>query len=206
MYLASLVMVWTIAISLVQEPSLSVFTIDEARSKIEISVFRGGLLKLAGHDHKITAKRFRGEVLFDPAKLEDSSVHLIIESGSLTVIDDPGESDKDRREVQQTMESEKVLNIKEFPQILFNSTGVSNIAKTGEDFILSGRFNLHGVEKAVTFPVHIHAENNRLRATGTLTIAQTDFGMKPITAALGAIRVKDKVIVKFDFLAERTNK
>ena len=203
--LSSIVMAFALSTSWAQTPSPVVYNIDAARSKIELSVSRGGILKLAGHDHEIAAKGFSGEIRFNSASLKDSSVHLSIESGSLIVLENPNEPEKDRKEVQATMQGEKVLNINVFPKILFHSTGVSNVAASGEDFTLSGRLNLHGVEKEIAFPVHIHPESNLLRATGTVTIAQTDFGITPIKAALGTIRVKDQVKVKFDFLAERTN-
>jgi polyisoprenoid-binding protein YceI len=186
-----------------QSPSPSVYTIDATRSRLEIAVFRGGLLKLAGHDHTIAARNFSGEVHFNPAKIEDSSVRLNVETESMVVVDDPEVQEKDRKEVQKTMRGEEVLNVKAFPAILFLSTGVSHITKPGENFTLTGKLKLHGVEKEIAFPVHIHAENDELQATGTVAIKQTDFGMKPVKAALGTIRVKDQISVTFDFLARR---
>ena len=188
-----------------QATSPAVYRIDAARSRLELAVSRSGLLKVAGHDHAIAAKSFSGEVRLNSLNMEDSSVSLSIESASLIVLDEPGVPEKDRKEVQATMEGAEVLNIKEFPKILFRSTKVSGGSKTGEDFRLTGRLNLHGVEKEIAFPVHIHPENNLLRTTGTVTVVQTDFGMKPVKAALGMVRVKDQVKISFDILAERAN-
>jgi len=42
---------------------------------------------------------------------------------------DPGESEKDRKEVQATMEGEKVLDVAKFPEITFTSTAVSTQRK-----------------------------------------------------------------------------
>ncbi len=159
---------------------------------------------MAGHDHAIAAKSFSGEVRFNPINVEESSVTLNIESASLTVLD-PDVPEKERQQVQETMQGIQVLNVRQFPMISFHSTRVSRIAATGEDFMLTGKLNLHGIEKEIAFPVHVHTENNRLRATGTAVILQTDFGIRPITAALGTVRVKDQVKVKFDFAAERIN-
>jgi polyisoprenoid-binding protein YceI len=200
--LSPLMLVWMISSSWAQAPAPAVYNIDAARSKLEIAVFREGLLRMAGHDHAIAAKVFSGEVRFNSANLEDSSVNLSIDSGSLVVLD-PEVSEKDRKEIQATMLGGTVLDVKAFPKILFSSTRVSQVTKAGEDFTLTGKLNLHGVEKEIAFPVHIHPENGLLHATGMVTIAQTDFGIKPIKAALGTVRVKDRVQIKFDFLADK---
>ncbi len=195
----------TLPASKAQAMPLAIYSFDAARSRLELAVSRSGLLKIAGHDHKIQAKSFSGEVRYGTQKLEASSVNLSVESASLVVLDDPNEPEKDRREVQATMEGAEVLNIAKFPKILFRSTRINNVSRTGEDFRLTGILNLHGVEKEIAFPVHIHQENNLLRATGTVTVDQTDFGIKPVKAALGMVRVKNQVKITFDILSERTS-
>ena len=187
-----------------QSPDPFPYKIDPGRSRLEIEVFKGGLLKVLGHDHTVAAKRFSGTVQFDPNNLKGSSVSLSIESSSLTVLD-PHASDKDRNEVQATMEGPKVLNVQEFPRIAFSSTHVKEAIAKGDSFEieLTGRLNLHGSERNITFPVRINFEKNLLRAAGTASISQTDFGMVPIKLGGGAVRVKDQIKVNFDFLAER---
>jgi polyisoprenoid-binding protein YceI len=182
----------------------AVYNIDAAKSRIELAVHRAGLLKVAGHDHVIEARKFSGEVRFDSRKVADSSVSLKVEAGSLIVLD-PDTPEKDREEVQATMLGAQVLDTKEFHEILFHSTKVSYGGRTTEDLTLTGKLTLHGIEKEIAFPVHIHVEQNLLRASGTVTIAQTDFGIKPIIIGLGMIRVADKVRVDFNLLAERAN-
>jgi polyisoprenoid-binding protein YceI len=188
-----------------QAPSPAVYNIDPARSKLEVDVFRTGLLKMMAHDHQIAAKSYAGEVRVNSASIENSSVNLNVESASLVVLDDPGVPEKDRKQVQETMLGEEVLNVKDFPRIQFHSTRLSHATGTGEDFTLTGRLSLHGVEKEISFPVHIHRENSLLRATGAVTITQTDFGLKPVKVALGTVRVKDQIKIRFELLAEKAN-
>jgi polyisoprenoid-binding protein YceI len=204
-HICSLIMAMMLSALWAQAPSPAVYNIDAERSKLEIHVFRGGFLKMMGHDHEIAAKNFSGEVRLNPINIEDSSVSLDIASASLVVLDDPAVPEKDRKQVQETMQGAEVLNIREFPKILFHSTGLSHPVKTGKDFTLRGRLNLHGVEKEISFPVQVHRENNLLHASGAVTFSQTDFGIKPVKAALGTVRVKDQIRVIFDFLAERVN-
>jgi polyisoprenoid-binding protein YceI len=187
-----------------QAPTPAVYNIDAAKSRIELAVFRSGLLKIAGHDHVIEVRDFSGVVRCNSLKVDDSSVILNIESRSLVVVD-PGASEKEREEVQATMLGAQVLNTPQFPKIQFRSTSISRVSNNGEDFVLTGQLLLHGVDKQIAFPMHSHREQNLLRASGTVTLAQTDFGIEPIKIGLGMIRVADKVQIKFDFLAESAN-
>src|SRR6267378_5249662 len=82
------------------------YSIDAAQSKLEIQVYKEGVFKAFGHDHLIAAKQLSGQVQLDPQKIDQSSVRLHVPAKSLTVVD-PGESEKDRRDVQTTMEGER---------------------------------------------------------------------------------------------------
>ena len=187
-----------------QQPSGALYGIVGASSKIQVGVFREGLLKAFGHDHLIAAKSFSGTVHFNADKVEESSLALDIEAKSLTVLD-PGEAEKDRRDVQATMLGAQVLGVESFPRITFRSTGVHQIKKTGAEWevTVAGKLNLHGVEKPISIPVRIRLDNTRLTVHGELFIAQTDFGIKPVKVAGGTVRVKDRVKVSFTIVAER---
>jgi len=180
------------------------YSIDPAQSKLEIHVYKEGVFKAFGHDHLIAAKQLSGQVQLDPQKIDQSSVRLHVPAKSLTVVD-PGESEKDRRDVQTTMEGEKVLDVAKFPEIIFSSSSVSAAKKTpaGWELTLSGKLKLHGVEKAVTFPLHVHAEGNELRGQGEVSILQTDYGITPVKVGGGAVKVKDKIKITFNIQARK---
>jgi len=180
------------------------YSIDPAQSKLEIHVYKEGVFKAFGHDHLIAAKQLSGQVQLDPQKIDQSSVRLHVPAKSLTVVD-PGESEKDRRDVQTTMEGEKVLDVAKFPEIIFSSSSVSAAKKTpaGWELTLSGKLKLHGVEKAVTFPLHVHAEGNELRGQGEVSILQTDYGITPVKVGGGSVKVKDKLKITFTVAAHK---
>ncbi len=180
------------------------YSIDAAQSKLEIQVYKEGVFKAFGHDHLIAAKQLSGQVQLDPQKIDQSSVRLHVPAKSLTVVD-PGESEKDRRDVQTTMEGEKVLDVAKFPEIIFSSSSVSAAKKTpaGWELTLSGKLKLHGVEKAVTFPLHVHAEGNELRGQGEVSILQTDYGITPVKVGGGSVKVKDKLKITFTVAAHK---
>ena len=182
------------------------YLIDPQQSKMEIHVGKEGAFKAFGHDHLIAAKQVSGEVQFDPQKIDKSSVHLLVPTKSITVID-PGESDKDRKEVQATMEGEKVLDVAKFPQITFASSAISAAKKTsdGWELTVSGKLNLHGVGKPVSIPLHVHADSDALRAQGEVSILQTDYGITPVKVGGGSVKVKDRLKITFNIVASKNH-
>jgi polyisoprenoid-binding protein YceI len=182
------------------------YAIDTQQSKMEIHVGKEGAFKSFGHDHLIAANLVSGEVQFDSLELDKSSVRLQVPTKSITVID-PGESEKDRKEVQATMGSDKVLDVAKFPEITFTSTSISAAKKTsdGWELTLSGKLNLHGVEKPVTFPLQVRADNHELRAQGEVSILQTDYGMTPVKVGGGTVKVKDKLRITFNIVANKSH-
>jgi polyisoprenoid-binding protein YceI len=143
------------------------YVVNSAKSKLQINVYKEGLFKAFGHDHLISANIISGRVLLNEEMLEDSSVDLRVEATSLSVID-PGESDKDRRQVQSTMAGKDVLDEDRFPEIRFISTRVKQGKKTDEgwEVTLEGTLTLHGVEKAISLPLQLGAKDGELRAEG----------------------------------------
>jgi polyisoprenoid-binding protein YceI len=182
----------------------AVYSIAGAQSKVEIHVGKDGAFKAFGHDHLIAAKEISGEAQFDAQKIEASSVRLQIATKSLTVVD-PGESEKDRKEVQATMVGEKVLDVAKFPEITFTSSEISGAKKNaqGWEFTISGKLKLHGVEKSVSFPLRVQTEDATLRGEGEISILQTDYGITPVKVGGGAVKVKDKLKITFTLVARK---
>ncbi len=60
---------------------------------------------------------------------------------------------------------------------------------------------LHGVTRPVTVGIDVEVGPDRLTAAGTLVIKQTDFGIQPVTAGGGTVRVKNEVGATFGFVA-----
>ncbi len=182
----------------------SIFRIDADHSKLEIHVYKEGFFKAFGHDHLILAKRFSGQARFSEQRVEDSSIAFLVQTKSLEVLD-PGESEKDRNEVQATMLGEKVLNSDKFPEIKFTSTLV-HVIRTGSDGInakLDGTLNLHGVEKQVSVPVQIRMSGDKLTAVGEIALRQSDYGITPIRVGGGGVRVKDELKINFELTATK---
>jgi polyisoprenoid-binding protein YceI len=89
----------------------------------------------------------------------------------------------------------KVLNSDKFPQIRLRSTGVEKLA-TGK-WKVTGDLTLHGQ----THPVEVEVSSNEGHYRGSATVRQKDFGITPVTAGGGTIKVKNEVRISFDVVA-----
>jgi polyisoprenoid-binding protein YceI len=179
-------------------PAGTTYSVHSDKSKMEIHVSKEGAFKAFGHDHLVAAKDISGEVDFDSQQIEASKVRLRVATKSLTVVD-PGESEKDRKAVQQTMEGPQVLDVAKFPEIAFTSTSISAAKKTpdGWEVTLAGKLNLHGAEKPISFPLHVSAAGDELHAQGEVSLLQTDYGITPVKVAGGTVKVKDRLKITF---------
>jgi polyisoprenoid-binding protein YceI len=179
------------------------YRIDSAASKLEINVYKEGMFKAFGHDHLIAAKDISGEVRFSAQKIDESSVRLTIPTKTITVID-PGESEKDRQDVQATMRGEKVLDVGKYPEITFTSSSLTDVKKItdGWNVLVSGKLSLHGVENPVRLPLQVRMSNGQVRGQGELMLLQTDYGITPVKVGGGSVKVKDKLKISFTIVAK----
>jgi polyisoprenoid-binding protein YceI len=174
-------------------------------TSVTVQVAKGGLLSFAGHDHEIAAPATEGQIVLDRADIARSSVRLVFDATAAKVTG-RGEPAEDVPEVQRVMESDRVLDVKKYPAITFESRSISRAASSAAIMTLriEGDLMLHGVTRRVTAPgVQVRVDGDRLTAEGKVEIRQSDFGIRPVTAAGGTVRVKDEVIVVFAITADR---
>src|SRR5215470_4989923 len=187
-----------------QAQNRTIYTVDAKQSKIEIHVYREGFFKAFGHDHQILASELSGTVQLAQPDLSASSVTFVVETKSLVVME-PGEAEKDRKEVQETMLGETVLNASRFPRIEFVSSKVRPTARNGEttDLEVEGTLSLHGAAKPVSLPVRLVVGGGQLSGDGELNLLQTDYGITPVKVGGGAVKVKDKLKVSLHIVAKK---
>ncbi|MBW2588824.1 MAG: YceI family protein, partial [Deltaproteobacteria bacterium] len=75
------------------------------------------------------------------------------------------------------------------PEIRFDST---NVVERGEGFAVEGTLQLYGKSRSIQ--TSVRAAGGRWGAE--LKLHQPDFGIKPFSAALGALKVKPDVLVR----------
>jgi polyisoprenoid-binding protein YceI len=157
-------------------------------------VFKAGLFSAFGHEHEIRAPISQGTIMEGDAP----SVELTVSTYQLRLMD-TDLSPKDYAEVQRTMLGPKVLDSDKYPEIRFRSTYVQKLA-TGT-WKIRGNLTLHGQ----TRPGEVEVSSDQGRYRGATTLGQKNFGITPVTAGGGTIKVKNEVRVSFDVSPRRVS-
>ena len=176
------------------------FTVEPDRSHAMIAVGKSGAFSFAGHTHEVEAPVTSGSVRLDPDTPSKSDVKLVFNAAKMRVTG-KGDPADDVPKVQEVMIGEQVLDVKKFPTITFESTGVTaKGAAPSMELTVAGRLTIRGATRPVTAPVSVRIEGAMLSATGKFLIKQTDFGIKPISVG-GVVKVKDELTITFTIVA-----
>lgn len=179
------------------------YTIVPSESSFWVFVGKTGFFSALAHDHEIGVKRFGGRVVVPAAGAGGGSLEMEVDAPSLVVLDKKP-SEEDKKKIFNSMHNE-VLESAKYQKIAFKSVSVSDVKQTGNEaysFVVNGDLTLHGVTKRIAVPVAATVTPQQLRATGKYTLKQTDYGIKPYSAAGGTIKVKDEVVVNFNIVAK----
>lgn len=193
-------------------PAVGHYRIDAAASELRVLVYRGGLLGRLGHNHVVSSNGLNGfiEVAKPPS---DSRVHLELLKESL-VVDDPairkaeGEkfantvSTDDIAATRRNMLGPDLLDASRVAAIRVDSTRV-----TGEypDLTITADVNVLGVASELTFPATVRMTDNKLLATGELSVTHKELGLQPFTVAMGTLRVRNELTFRYEFVAVRAD-
>ena len=166
--------------------------IDTAHSKITIHVGKSGLFSAAGHEHEVSAPIAEGAI--DDSG--DGHIWFRVEAAKLQVL-----PEKDQGAVQKDMQ-EKVLESAKFPEIRFESVMLKKL-EDGK-WHVTGNLRLHGHVNPVTAEVRLELYDRAGQTySGQATLKQSQFGIKPVSAAGGTVKVKDEL--KIDFVIVTRN-
>jgi polyisoprenoid-binding protein YceI len=180
------------------------FVVDTGASRFTVQAFATGLFSAMGHSPVIAIRQYTGEVNFSSKTLEGNGFKLVIQSGTLSVQDDI--NNKDRREIETQM-NESILEVGKYPEIVYESAAVS-VSKLGDALYtvaLNGTLNFHGVTRSQPVTARVAEFGEMLRASGEFTLKQSDYGIKPFSAAGGTLKVKDELKFSFELIARKRN-
>lgn len=167
-------------------------------SRLEVETGKAGLFAFAGHDHRIRAPAFSGEVVYFPEAPAQSRVEIVVPADSLVVL--TPEDTAEIREVTQAMRTE-TLQVDRYRDIVFRSTGLS---LSGDSLRVQGELTLVGQTRVVMVGLRVDIGTDTLRASGTFSVKQTDFGITPYRGGPGGtVRVADRVRFVIDLAAIR---
>ena len=156
---------------------------------ILIHTGREGPAARLGHDLTLLATQWHATLRIDAEVPSRSRVTATVESGSLVVQSARGGAigltDAQKDEIRGIVAA-KVLRSERGRLIRFTSTAVDG---AGTRAVMAGRLTIARRTRDASFDVRVRG----LRVTATTSISQTDFGITPYSAMLGALRVTDAV-------------
>jgi polyisoprenoid-binding protein YceI len=167
--------------------------------RLLVKTSRTGLGSRAGHDLTIEVTRWSGRALVDPAEPANSLLAVDVDVDSFEVREGTGGikalTDSDRADIRRTIR-EKILHTSLDPTITFRSRSVYGSEKS---FVVDGVLTIMGAAGPVTLEGNVTEGQVR----GTATIVQSLWGIRPYSAFLGALKLKDEVVVEFDVALPR---
>lgn len=165
-------------------------TLGPSDGTLHLHTTRTGAAAKMGHDLVIAVQRWSATLTPADDGSGLASLTASAEAASCEVVDGHGGakslSDKDKRDIKKSID-EKVLQASKHPQVTFTSSSV-----TGST--IKGELNLAGA----THPWEISFDVDGDRVKGTGSIVQTEFGIKPYSFMMGALKVGDVVGVSID--------
>jgi polyisoprenoid-binding protein YceI len=165
--------------------------VDTGRSSLTVHVEKSGLFSAFAHNHTIEAPIASGRL-----DVEKRSATLVFDAKEMKVLDE-GVKDSERADIDQTMKSDKVLDVARFPEIRFVSTNIAPL--DGGRYQVRGDLTLHGVTRPVDLPIAL--ANGRY--TGSVKLKQTDFGIAQVSVAGGTVKVKDVIEIVLEIVPGR---
>ncbi len=186
------------------------YQVDTERSLLQILVYRGGKLAALGHNHVVASHDLTGSVMrADP--LAGTRFDIRLPVAALTV-DEPelrrqaGEDfqaevpQSARDGTRRNLLSGAVLDAEHFADIRLRAVDAEDLQ--------NGRFDvgvdveIKGQIRRLRVPVQLQVAANELSASGELTVLQSDLGLTPFTALLGALTVENQMRVRFRVVAK----
>jgi len=183
-------------------------TLLAGESELRILAYRDGPLAKLGHNHVISSTDIDGRVAWTEdigrsyvemrvpvTSFEIDRPELRAEEGE----EFPGEiPEQDIAGTRANMLGPKLLDAENHPDIrLFSRRVRGNL----DALVVDAEVVIKNQSTAVSFPLSARWEDERLIASGEVSLVQTSLGLEPFSALLGALTVRDEIELKFRFIA-----
>lgn len=193
------------------------YEIDAAASLLTVRVYRGGTLASVGHNHVIASHELGG-ALYVPADPLHASFEVHIPVATLTVDEKelrarelspdfpPDVPDSAREGTRRNMLGPALLDAEHYPEIVLRALTLAAPAGAagggaGDSVVARVAVQVHGQERSVEVPVSYQLGVDTLRVAAQFPLRQTDLGLTPFTAMLGALAVQDEMRVRLELVA-----
>jgi polyisoprenoid-binding protein YceI len=174
-------------------PPTGSYTIGPDTATLTVRTGKRGAAAMAGHNLQITVSSWSATLELAP-DLADSRMSLTADSRSLRVASGSGGAQPlgadDMANIDTTIDTEVLKG----GAISFQSTYVRPGGE-GDTLRVQGDLNLLGHTGPLEFTLTLDDAGH---VSGTATVVQTEFGIKPYSALFGTLKVTDEVEVSVD--------
>ena len=188
-----------------------VYQVVPEESLVRILAYRAGTLASAGHNHLVASHQVEGKVYLHE-EIARSGFELAMPVASLEI--DPAELRKEegpdfppdvpdsaRQGTRKNMLGAALLDAERFPDVRLSATAVEG-ASLGA-LTVTALVGVKDQQHEVRMPVAVQVDGDRLTASGEFKVKQSDLGLTPFSALMGALQVQDELTVKFKLVATR---
>jgi polyisoprenoid-binding protein YceI len=186
------------------------YRIDAQRSEVLVLVYRDGPMASLGHNHVVAVRQLSGDVVV-ATDLAHSRWQLAFPVDALSV-DEPqlraaeGEDFQTRLDdaaiagTREHMLGAGLLDAMHFPLIHLQSEQIH----AGDDGLrLATRIVVRDHAALVDVPLALQRSEDELIASGEFDLTHSELGLTPYSVALGALRVADRIHVRYRLVAQR---
>lgn len=164
-----------------------------------------GLLARAGHDlallattwrgsASITGRRFSAEVAVPARGLRAQGA---AEQGRIVAL-----GEREHRDIDATLTGPHVLDAARHAEVRWSGGGTLPDGGVGE-VTAEGQLTLRGTTRALPLVAQVQEQDGAVVVSGDVTLRQSAFGLKPYSAFLGTLRVRDEVKVSWRVVFKR---
>ena len=158
-------------------------TIGPSNGSLKVKTGKEGAAAKMGHNLTLEVKSWEATVEGG----DSPSIKLTADPSSIEVVSGEGGAkplgDKDKKDIKKTVDG-KVLGSS---QITFTSSEVTDSQAKGD-------LSIAGSSSDVTIPISVSGD----KISGSTTLSQKDFGIKPFSTMMGALKVTNDVTVEFE--------
>jgi polyisoprenoid-binding protein YceI len=190
-------------------------------SLLTILVYRGGTLASAGHNHVVASHELTGTI-YVPAELLRGSFEVHIPVATLTVDEaalrekqsaadfPPDVSEGAKEGTRRNLLGPALLDAEHYPEIVLRAlrlerppplAGAASAGAASDTVLAQLQSSVRGQLRTLTLPVRYARAERELVVSGEMPLRQSDLGLTPFSAMLGALQVQDEMHVSFRIVA-----
>ncbi|RMG09106.1 MAG: YceI family protein [Planctomycetota bacterium] len=174
------------------------YELREPSSTLRVWTFKDGLLARAAHDLCLEARGARAPCVLEEGRCR---VEVRVPVAGLRVLGQvrAGEviplSAKDHADIEETLRGPRVLDAARHPEVVYRGEGPP---PSGGEVERNGELRLRGRPHPLCVRAAWEGAGQEVEVRGEIRLSQSDFGIEPFRALLGALRVRDEVRVSWN--------